>query len=88
MAEKDKNRAVTERAQAKAPAAVAKLPQKPRAKTAYQVNSIRCGCTRCPTAASPYSFPPEQQCIQEYLELSGLSLPPGSQAGGLTVRRW
>lgn len=40
MAEKDKDRAATERAQVKAPAAAAKTPLKPRAKTAYQVTFI------------------------------------------------
>ena len=41
MAEKDKDRAATERAQVKGRAATAKAPQKPRAKTAYQVALAR-----------------------------------------------
>lgn len=47
MAEKDKGRAATERAQVnlnslKTPAADAKARQKPHAKTAFQVTSIHC----------------------------------------------
>lgn len=40
MAEKDKERAAAERTQLKGAAAAGKQPQKPRAKTAYQVSKM------------------------------------------------